>query len=421
MYKAPRGTTDILPAEQPYWRYVERQAEAVCQLYGYQRIETPMFEDSRLFVRSIGQETDIVGKEMYTFEDRSGDSMTLRPEGTAPVCRAYLERGMQSLHMPVKLYYFASVFRYERPQAGRFRQHHQFGFEAIGEADPALDAEVIDMAWQLYLSLGFKNLSLVMNSIGCKKCRPVYLRHLKEYYYKHVDRLCPDCKRRLEQNPLRLLDCKQPACHELAEGAPKSSDYLCAECAEHFQRLKKHLSTLGISYQLDHRLVRGLDYYTRTVFEVQPEIEGAQSTMGGGGRYDDLVEELGGAPTPAVGFATGMERIVLNLKRQNIAVPPIPGPVVFMAHMGEPAKDAALKLATELRHAGVAVLMSLGERSLRAQLRQANTVSARYTLILGQEEVESGQVQVRDMGQGTQERVPSAGIVAELARRLKPS
>ncbi|MCJ7808282.1 MAG: histidine--tRNA ligase, partial [Dehalococcoidia bacterium] len=290
MYKAPRGTTDILPAEQGYFRYIEERAADICQCYGYKRIDTPLFEDSRLFVRTIGPGTDIVEKETYSFEDRSGQGMTLRPEGTAPICRAYLEHGMHNLPQPVKLYYFAAIFRYERPQKGRYRQHQQFGFEALGEGDPALDAEVIEMAWRFFKSLGLRKISMKVNSIGCRLCRPPYLEKLTEYYSEHIDQMCPECKARFRKNTLRLLDCKKPLCQDTAAGAPKSVQHLCPECKEHFKSVSSYLRLLRVPYKKDHRLVRGLDYYTRTVFEVQPKDEGgAQSALGGGGRYDDLI------------------------------------------------------------------------------------------------------------------------------------
>jgi histidyl-tRNA synthetase len=302
LYQSPRGTADILPGDQPYWNYIEQKVAGISRLYGYQRIATPAFEDTGLFTRSVGEETDIVQKEMYTFDDRGGNSITLRPEGTAPVCRAYLEHGMFNLPQPVKMYYMASIFRYERPQAGRYREHHQFGFEAIGEIDPALDAEVIEMAWRFFLSLGIGQLHLKINSIGCRKCRPEYLARVKDYYKNCIGDLCEDCKSRMDRNPLRLLDCKKPACRQAAEAAPTTLQHLCPECADHFARLQKYLTMLDMPYEIDHCLVRGLDYYTKTVFEVQPEIEGAQSTIGGGGRYDDLIEELGGKPTPSPRF-----------------------------------------------------------------------------------------------------------------------
>ena len=414
LYQAPRGTSDILPQEQAYWRYIERKAVDVCQLYGYGRIDVPAFEDTGLFSRSIGEGTDIVEKEMYTFEDKGGNKITLRPEGTAPVCRAYLEHGMHNLSQPVKLYYFASIFRYERPQAGRYRQHYQFGSEAIGEGDPALDAEVIDMAWQFFSSLKLDNLSLILNSIGCKQCRPEYLAALKAYYADHTQELCADCKTRLKRNPLRLLDGKQPQCQQLASSAPKSIDHLCPQCDEHFNRLKRYLGLLGLPFEINHRLVRGLDYYTRTVFEIQPEEEGAQSTLGGGGRYDDLIEELGGKPTPAIGFATGMERIILNLKKQGVAIPTLPRPQVFLAYIGDEAKDEATKQAAKLRREGFGVIMTVGNKSLKAQLRQANNLNVNYAVIIGEQEIKDGTVILRDMTTSEQKSVPLPHLEAEL-------
>jgi len=415
LYRAPRGTSDILPKEQAFWRYIEQKVVNVCQLYGYQRIDAPAFEDTGLFSRSVGEDTDIVEKQMYTFEDRGGNKITLRPEGTAPVCRAYLEHGLHNLPQPVKLYYIASIFRYERPQAGRYRQHHQFGYEAIGDDDPALDAEVIDMAWQFFLSLNLHHLSLQLNSIGCKQCRPQYLTVLKDYYANYTHDLCSDCKTRLKRNPLRLLDCKKPSCQQIADSAPRSIDYLCPQCDEHFNQLKNYLSLLGLPFEINHRLVRGLDYYTRTVFEIQPEAEGAQSTLGGGGRYDDLIEELGGKPTPAIGFAAGIERIILNLKKQDAPIPPLPHPQVFIAYVGNEAKDEAIKLASTLRRAGIGVIEAIGSKSLKAQLRQANTLGVHHTVIIGDQEVKTGTVILRDMTTAQQKTVP----VGELQGLLK--
>jgi len=414
LYRAPRGTSDILPAEQVYRSYIEQRVIKLAELYGYTRINTPTFEDTRLFSRSIGEGTDIVEKEMYTFEDKGGNPLTLRPEGTAPVCRAYLEHGMHNLPQPVKLYYLASIFRYERPQAGRYREHYQFGYEAFGDGDPALDAEVIDMAWQFLGSLNLRDLSLKLNSIGCRKCRLGYLATLKDYYAKYVTGLCKDCKIRLDRNPLRLLDCKQPQCQAVAEAAPRSADYLCPECAEHFSRLQGYLRLLELPFEIEHRLVRGLDYYTRTVFEIQPRVGGSQSTIGGGGRYDDLIEELGGKPTPGIGFATGLERIILNLKKQGITVPALPGPQVFIAYVGDEAKDQAVKLAGMMRRAGIGIIGAVGSRSLKAQLRQANNLGATHTVIIGEEEIKTGTVVLRNMATSEQETVP----VTQLAERL---
>ena len=405
LYRAPRGTTDILPEEQVYWRYIEQKAAYICQLYGYERIDSPAFEDTSLFARSVGAGTDIVEKEMYSFTDKGGNQLTLRPEGTAPVCRAYLEHGFASRPQPVKLYYLAPIFRYERPQAGRYRQHYQFGCEAIGDDDPSLDAENIDLAWQFFKSLGLQHLTLQLNSIGCKQCRPGYLSILQEYYAGHAATLCNDCRKRLSRNLLRLLDCKQPSCQDAADSAPRSTDHLCPQCREHFDRLTAYLSLLQIPFTLNHRLVRGLDYYTRTVFEIQPQNGGAQSTICGGGRYDDLIEELGGKPTPAIGFAIGMERIILNLKAQSVSIPTLSRPTVFIAHQGEEARAETVRLASHLRQAGVGVIMATGNRSLKAQLRQANNLLVHFTVIIGEEELKNGTASLRDMTTAGQKTV----------------
>jgi histidyl-tRNA synthetase len=416
VYQAPRGTQDILPEEQPYWRFLEKVIEQVTRLYGYQRIDTPTFEETSLFSRSVGEGTDMVDKEMYTFDDKGGKSMTLKPEGTASICRAYIQQGMASLPQPVKLYGVAPGFRYERPQAGRFREFHQFGCEAIGDDDPALDAEVIDMAWNFFKSVGLDKITLQLNSIGCKVCRPQYLEELKKYYRQYEADLCNDCKNRLYKNPLRLLDCKQETCQRYADNAPRNVEKLCPDCAAHFKQLQKYLNILGIPFQVNHRLVRGLDYYTRTVFEVQPEIEGGQSTIGGGGRYDGLIEELGGKPTPAIGFATGLERIILNIKRQGIKLPAAPGLKVYTAFMGETAKEAAFKLTAELRKAGISVLAATGSKSLKAQLRSANNAAAEYAVIIGEEEVKAGTVVLRHMADATQETVKMDDLAGKLVK-----
>jgi histidyl-tRNA synthetase len=390
----------------------------IAQAYGYQRIDTPTFEDAGLFARSIGEGTDIVEKETYTFEDRSGDKVTLRPEGTASVCRAYVEHGMHSLTQPVRLYYEAAIFRYERPQAGRYREHHQFGVEALGEQDAAVDAEVIDMAWQLCAGLGLRSLVLLVNSIGCRKCRPAYLASLREYYTKHEDTLCPDCSRRLDRNTLRLLDCKKESCVPLAEQAPRSADHLCDECSIHFQKLLGYLGSLSLPFEVNHRLVRGLDYYTKTVFEVTPEgAVVAQATIGGGGRYDDLVEELGGRATPGMGFATGIERIVLNLKKQKVKIPEAEPAEVYVAYQGELGKGEAVRLAALLRRSGCTVVSASGDRRLKAQLRQADAAGARRAIIIGDSEIESGTVILRDMGTGEQQMVKLEEVVELLTPR----
>ena len=415
MFQAPRGTTDLLPEEQKYWRYIESKAVALAGHFGYGRIDTPLFEASELFIRSVGEGTDIVEKEMYTFEDRGGDSVTLRPEGTAPVCRAYLEHGMHNLPQPVRLYYFCPVFRYERPQAGRFRQHHQFGVEVLGDADPSVDAEVIELAWRLMISLGLRDTELLVNSIGDSQCRPDYIAELQSYYSGHQDKLCPECRIRLERNPLRLLDCKVETCRALGDEAPRSADHLCQPCQDHWNSLRGYLDAIEIPYQIDHRLVRGLDYYTRTVFEVQPREGGAQSTIVGGGRYDGLIQGLGGRPTPGIGFATGMERMALNLKRSGVEVPEEPAPKYLVANVGEGARPAALELAAQLRSAGVGAILSSGSRALRGQMRQANALGIPYAVILGDDEIQRGEVVVRDMRASTQETKPMQEFLDEVA------
>ena len=403
MFKAPRGTSDLLPDQQKYWRYIESKAMELAGEYGFGRIDTPVFEDSDLFIRSVGEGTDIVEKEMYTFDDRGGDSVTLRPEGTAPVCRAYLEHGMHNLPQPVRMYYFCPVFRYERPQAGRFREHHQFGLEVLGDPDPSVDAEVIEFASRFMGALGLSDINILVNSIGDPECRPAYIERLRDYYSGLKGQLCTDCLTRLERNPLRLLDCKVATCHALGDEAPRSADHLCQPCQDHWDRLEEYLAAMEITYQVDHRLVRGLDYYTRTVFEVQPRDVGGQSTILGGGRYDGLIEELGGRATPGIGFATGMERLTLNLQRGEIEVPEAPSPMYLVANVGAGARPAALKLAADLRRAGVGAVLSSGSRALRGQMRQANALNIPYALILGDDEIERGEVVVRDMRASTQQ------------------
>ncbi|HUS04245.1 MAG TPA: histidine--tRNA ligase [Dehalococcoidia bacterium] len=419
LYKAPRGTADILPQEQGYWKYIEEKATALCHLYGYQLLTTPIFEDSQLFARTIAGGTDLVDKEMYIFEDRSGQELALRAEGTAPVCRAYIEHGLFNLPQPVKLYYIGPAFRYERPQAGRYRQHQQFGFEAIGAADPALDAEVIEMTQQFLFSLGLSGFSIQLNSIGCNLCQPKYIEALKRHYSNYIARLCPDCKVRLLRNPLRLLDCKKGSCQQVADTAPKITDYLCPECQAHFQSVQRYLKTLDIPFQLNYRLVRGLDYYTRTVFEVEPQKERAQSALGGGGRYDNLIERLGGKPTPAVGFATGIERLILNLKREKINVPSLPKPVAFIAYLGDEAKIEAVRLASKLRQAGIAIIKATDDKSLKGQMRQANSLGVNYAIIIGEREVKTQSVVLRDMISNAQKTVPLTEIVGVLKQEQK--
>lgn len=414
-FQAPRGTADRLPAEQKYWRYIESHAADAARRFGYGRIDSPMFEDAGLFVRGVGEGTDIVEKEMYVFEDRGGDLLTLRAEGTAPVCRAYLQHGMQNQAQPVRLYYLCPVFRYERPQAGRFRQHHQFGVEAIGDPDPSVDAEVIELAWTLMHDIGLRDITLFTNSIGDAQCRPGYIAALQSYYRSQSAHLCPDCQERLNRNPLRLLDCKVAACRILGEAAPKSVECLCADCQTHWDHVQSYLAAADIPNRIDHRLVRGLDYYTRTVFEIQPAVEGAQSTICGGGRYDGLIAQLGGRPTPGIGFGSGIERLALNLRRAETPVPDEPTPQYLIATIGEAARIEGVRLARRLRNAGVGAILANGGRALRGQMRQASALGVANVLILGDDEVRDATVVVRDMQTSSQETVAVASFLGRAA------
>lgn len=414
-YQVTRGTRDLLPEEQQIWRFVEKNIIAVCQEYGYERIDTPIFEDAGLFQRSVGEDTDIVEKEMYTFTDKGGNPLSLKPEGTAPVCRAYIEHGMFNLPQPVKLYYITPAYRYERPQAGRLREHHQFGYEALGEGDPALDAEVIEMACRFYQRLGLgQEYNLIINSIGCRECRPAYIEKLKKYYENHLSSLCQDCRNRFVRNPLRLLDCKKASCQEAAKDAPPSWECLCQDCSRHLESLKSYLEVLGLNYKLDHRLVRGFDYYTRTVFEVQPHEEGAQSTLGGGGRYDGLIEELGGKPTPGVGFATGMERIIEKLKKKSSPGSESKQIQVYIAYQKPEYQKEAIKLASTLRKSGVATLLAYGQKSLKAQLRQASSLKIKRAIILGEEELKEDSLIIRDMDIAEQSKVKRKELIEKI-------
>lgn len=413
-FQTPRGTRDILPDEWPTWAKIESVVADLARLYGYRRIVTPMFEDTGLFVRGVGEGTDIVDKEMYTFEDRGGSRLTLRPEGTAPVVRAYLEHGMRMLPPPVKLTYLAPNFRYERPQAGRHRQHHQFGVEVFGEIDPSLDAEVIDLALAFYRRLGISGVSSQLNSIGCPKCRPAYLERLTAYYRGPIAAVCGDCKRRLEINPLRLLDCKVPSCQPVIDGAPKIVEWLCEECRGHFDGLKGHLAALDIGYSINPRLVRGFNYYTKTVFEFWAQGIGAQNAVGAGGRYDGLIEELGGPPTPGIGFGLGIERVILTMKEQGVALDPGPASDAFVVAVGDAARGRVVGLVNALRRKGLAVASVYADRSLKAQMRAANASGARRVVILGEDEMRRGAAVIKDMQTGAQEDVGLERIVEYL-------
>jgi histidyl-tRNA synthetase len=400
-YRALQGFRDILPDEQPYWRFVESTASRVAELYGYRCIETPLLEETAIFRRTAGEGTDIVEKEMYSFDDRpdkEGHSMslTVRPEGTAGVVRAYLEHGMFKLPQPVKLYYMsAPMFRHDKPQAGRYREHHQFGCEAIGENDPAVDAEMIGLLYQVYTELGLKHIRVYINSIGDPNCRPQYIERLQEYYRPLLEDCCADCKVRFYKNPLRLLDCKEPQDQAKIAAAPKSSEYLCEACREHFAAVQRFLEFYEVPFSINPLLVRGLDYYTRTVFEFTSELD--KLALNGGGRYDGLAELLGGPHTPGIGFGAGIERIILELKRQKVAPPPEEHAQVFVAYLGKTTelKNAAVQVVAELRHAGIKTEMSYGDRSFKAQMKRADTSGATYVVIIGEDELANDSVTVK--------------------------
>lgn len=417
-YAAPRGTQDVLPEDQCYWRYVIERAHRLAELYGYEQISIPMFEETELYVRGVGQGTDIVDKEMYSFQDKGGTDLTLRPEFTAGIVRAYIQHGMHTRPQPVKLYAIGPIFRYERPQAGRYRQHTQFNIEAFGESDPALDAEIMEVARHLCADLGFGGLSFQVNSTGCPKCRPQYVSLLIEHYGRHAHAICEDCVRRLEHNPLRVLDCKSAGCQPVIEAAPKIGDHLCDECAEHFERLQHYLERLGRAFTVNQRLVRGLDYYTKTVFEVWSQDIGAQVAVFGGGRYDGLAELLGGPPTPGIGFGSGIERIILAMKAQNTPVPALPSPQVLIATLGSEAKSAGVKVLSDVRASGARAVMAFGDRSLRSQLRVAGKQAVRFVVILGEDEVREQRVTVRDMSTHEQHPVPADMLSAWLEEHL---
>lgn len=416
--KRPRGTNDFLPAETARWQYVENLLRGLCREFGYEELRTPIFEETELFLRGVGDTTDIVQKEMYTFEDAGGRSITLRPENTASAVRAYVENKMFAEAQPTKLFYIGPMFRYERPQAGRFRQFHQFGVECFGAASPAADAEIITLAWEFYQRLGLKNLELNLNSVGCPECRPVYRKALQDFLRPHYDELCDTCRERFEKNPLRILDCKNPDCQRLLQGAPTTLDALCDDCRAHFQQVLAHLDAVGIPYKLNERLVRGLDYYTNTAFEILLSDIGAQSAVCGGGRYNRLVEEIGGEPTPGVGFALGMERVFNALAAQGIELPIQPKMQVFVAALAKEAGSVCFKLATELRRAGIAAGVDLLNRSLKAQFKYADKFGAAYTLVVGGDELARGTVQLRDMASGEQQEVPLAEVVAVLSAKF---
>ncbi len=419
-FQAPRGTQDILPDAQPYWTAVNDAIREVARLYGYRRIDTPAFEDARLFEKGTGDTTDIIEKEMYVFTDRGGETLALTPEGTPPICRAYLEHGMASWPQPVRLYTTHSMFRYDRPQKGRYRQHTQFDCEVLGSPDPLVDAEVIELLWRLYERLGIRNLAVRLGSIDDPGPRGAYVERLKDYFRPHLDRLSEDSRRRFDRNPLRLLDSKDDRDLPFKAAAPKLVEQLSPAAEAHMVTVQAALESAGIPCVIDPLLVRGLDYYNRTVFEIVPtDDERAQGTIGAGGRYDGLIELLGGPPTPGMGFGSGIERIILEMQRNEVVFAPTPLTEVFIVHHGAAAASAAFKLAVDLRSAGISAVVGESGRSFKSQLRSANSSNARIAVIIGEDEVAKGEALVKDLaGAGDQHPVALAGAVTDIRQHL---
>ncbi len=405
LIKAPRGTKDIIPSEVYKWHYIEKVIRDLCNVFGFREIRTPEFEHTELFERGVGDTTDIVQKEMYSFQDKGGRNITLKPEGTSPTVRAFIENKLYADPQPTKLYYMTPAFRYERPQAGRLRIHHQFGIEVFGSQHPSVDAEVISVAMALYDKLGIKNLELHINSVGCPKCRNEYNRILKEHLSSKLSKLCQTCNERYGKNPMRILDCKIEGCKEELKDAPYILEHLCDECSKHFEAVKQYLGTIGLEYSIDPKIVRGLDYYTKTAFEIISNEIGAQGTVCGGGRYDGLVEEIGGPPTPGIGFGMGMERLLLTLDQHNITIPRPNGLDLFIATLGSDADKMAFQLIYQLRRQGIKVDKDVLGRSLKAQLKYANRIQARNVLILGQEELDEGWAIIKHMETGEQKEI----------------
>lgn len=415
--QAPRGTKDVLPQDSYRWQVVEAKMRKAAALAGYREVRTPVFEHTELFARGVGDTTDIVQKEMYTFKDKGDRSLTLKPEGTAGAVRAFLESNLYAEALPCKMYYVNSpIFRYEAPQSGRLREHHQFGLECFGAQDATTDAELILLAYRLVSSLGVKNLAVKINSIGCPNCRPKYHARLKEFLAGRIDELCPTCRTRIERNPLRVLDCKEKHCQELVQNAPSILDLLCDDCADHFAQLQECLQAAGIPYVVDSRIVRGLDYYTKTVFELITQTHEGNLTVCGGGRYDNLVEELGGPSIPAAGFGMGIERLLMLLNSEGVQLPCPDTLDVFVTYMGQ-TKLAAFRLVEELRAAGIKADMDHCGRSLKAQFKFANKTGAPLTATLGEEELAQGVVKLRDMNT-RQERIAPMAEVAEAIHEM---
>lgn len=407
-YSALRGFQDIFPPEIYLWERIEKTAREIFYAYGFQELKPPIIESTEIFVRSIGETSDIVEKEMYTFLDKAGRSITLRPEGTAPLVRCYIQNRLYNLPPPQKFFYSGPMFRYERPQKGRLRQFYHIGVEALGISDPKIDAEVLLMLKTIFDRLGLKELSYELNSIGCEKCRSGYKKALMDFLKDRIDEFCPDCKRRYEFNPLRILDCKEKECIRLRSGAPKVMDFLCNDCKEHFDSLLSLLKLTDFPYSINHDMVRGLDYYTRTTFEVKSKQLGAQNAVAAGGRYDRLVEELGGPPTPAVGFAIGIERVSELLGSSDKIE--IPSPVVFIATVGTQAENESLVIANNLRNKGIWTEIGYAGHSLRSQLRRADRLSALYVLIIGEDELKTGMLKWKRLSDGRQGEISISDV-----------
>ncbi len=413
-FNAPRGTNDILPPESSKWQYIEKVTHDLFNNYNYQEIRTPIFEYTELFQRGIGEVTDIVEKEMYTFEDKGGRSITLRPEGTASVIRSFLENKIYGQAQPSKYYYIGPMFRYERPQSGRFRQFHQLGVEAVASNDPALDAEIISLGIRLLEKLGLKDLDVHLNSVGCKSCRPKYVEKLKIYLNNHKDELCDNCKERIERNPLRVLDCKNESCQSVIKNAPKITEHLCKECEVHFSKVQNYLDILQIDYLVNPLLVRGLDYYTNTAFEIKDNALGAQDTVFGGGRYNGLAEEIGNRDIPGIGFALGIERLLLSLEAQDIEIPVKASVDLYITVIGDRAKKEAFKLLDILRKAGFKTEIDYLGRSVGSQMKSADRMNAQYTIILGENELKSSTATIRNMESGNEKEIKLNNLVEEM-------
>lgn len=418
MIQIPKGCKDVLPSQAYLWQYLEAKARETAGAYAFKEIRTPVFEHTELFSRGVGDTTDIVNKEMYTFLDKGGRSVTLRPEGTAGVARAFIEHGLAGGVLPFKAYYLISAFRYERPQAGRLREFHQFGCELYGAAGATADAEVISLADAFLKNLGLRKVELRINSIGCKTCRARYHEALRQYFAPRIGEMCEDCRNRFEKNPMRILDCKVEDCKKIAADAPRMLDYLCDDCRAHFGQVKALLSAAGIAYTVDPSIVRGLDYYSRTVFEFVSDAAGAQGTVLGGGRYDTLLEQMDSRPVPAVGFAAGMERLLLVMEAENCLPSADAGAMCYLAGMDAASREKAFLLAQELRRKGVSCEVDLMERSVKAQFKYADKTGAGFVAVLGERELEEGAAEVKDMRNSASERVKFGELADYIIRRI---